>query len=65
VLVDPLGTINPILARENAVTVLDANRVEVSGQRVRRIGIDAPDGNQPCEADGRNWPCGQVATAAF
>jgi endonuclease YncB( thermonuclease family) len=64
VLVDALGTINPILARKNAATVLDADTLEVAGERVRLIGIDAPEGEQLCQADGHDWPCGQVATAA-
>ena len=32
--------------------------------RIDSHGIDAPEGEQLCQAEGHDWPCGQVATAA-
>ena len=49
---------------EGQATILDADTIVVEGVRIRLIGIDAPEGNQLCQADGHDWPCGQVATAA-
>ncbi len=43
--------------------VLDGDTVEVAGERIRLIGIDAPEEGQHCAAAGRAWPCGDEATA--
>jgi endonuclease YncB( thermonuclease family) len=32
---------------------------------VRLLGIDAPEGNQVCQRDGRPWRCGADAEAAL
>ncbi|TVQ29975.1 MAG: thermonuclease family protein [Geminicoccaceae bacterium] len=45
-------------------TVLDADTFVVAGERIRLIGIDAPENDQHCHVDGRPWPCGEMATAA-
>lgn len=47
-----------------AADVRDADTMVVAGERVRLIGIDAPEGNQTCTAAGRQWRCGDEATAA-
>ena len=49
---------------EGPATVVDADTFVVAGIRVRLIGIDAPEASQSCQAEEREWPCGQAATSA-
>jgi len=49
---------------EGPATVVDADTFVVAGIRVRLIGIDAPEASQSCQAEERDWPCGEAATAA-
>lgn len=44
------------------VDVVDADTLDVGGTRVRLFGIDAPEWNQTCEAEGADWACGAWAT---
>lgn len=39
----------------------DGDSLAVGNREVRLYGIDAPEWDQTCNRDGRNWPCGQVA----
>ena len=39
----------------------DGDSLMVGNREVRLYGIDAPEWDQKCERDGRNWACGQVA----
>ena len=43
--------------------VIDGDTLRLNGERIRIVGIDAPETNQTCtDASGRRWACGRVAT---
>jgi endonuclease YncB( thermonuclease family) len=41
--------------------VIDGDSLRVSGRELRLKGVDAPEGRQTCQRDGREWPCGEAA----
>ena len=46
-------------------SVIDADTLEIAGERVRILDIDAPESRQPCQSiDGAEWRCGQSAALA-
>lgn len=48
------------------VSVIDADTIEIHGERIRLLDIDAPESRQPCRAhDGSEWRCGQKASLAL
>lgn len=46
-------------------SAVDGDTLDVSGERVRLAGIDAPEANQPCYRNGHAWPCGHAAEDAL
>jgi endonuclease YncB( thermonuclease family) len=46
-------------------SVIDADTIDIRGERIRLHGIDAPESRQTCEADGETWRCGQQAALAL
>lgn len=55
----------PVAAAAQAVSgpasVIDGDSLTVSGVEVRLFGIDAPEGKQTCEREGKAWACGEAA----
>jgi endonuclease YncB( thermonuclease family) len=46
-------------------TVTHGDSIEVGGEPIRIIGIDAPEAQQLCQRDGEPWKCGRRATRAL
>ena len=45
--------------------IIDANSIDIAGQRIGLFGIDAPDAEQTCLAAGRRYDCGRNAGFAL
>jgi endonuclease YncB( thermonuclease family) len=47
-------------------SVIDGDTIEIQGQRIRILDIDAPESKQTCtRANGSKWRCGQQASLAL
>ena len=44
--------------------IVDGDTLSIAGNKVRLHGIDTPEKNQTCIANGVTWPCGYEATEA-
>ena len=56
----------PAASLSGVPRLIDADTLEVAGQRVRLQGIDAPESAQTCRhPGGRRYQCGKQATAAL
>jgi hypothetical protein len=45
-------------AAAQPVLVIDGDTLDLAGERIRLWGIDAPEGSQIFQRDGRDWQCG-------
>ena len=46
-------------------TVIDGDTIDMTGTRIRILGIDAPERAQSCSRAGQAWACGSEATTAL
>lgn len=64
ILLFPLNT----LAQDSVAgipRIIDGDTLWIGSTKIRLHGIDAPEANQSCTADGKKWSCGKEATLAL
>ena len=49
------------LAQGGSVQVIDGDTLDITGERIRLHGIDAPERDQTCSIKGQEWDCGIAA----
>lgn len=61
------GVTAPVQANvlSGPATVIDGDTIDMTGTRIRIIGIDAPESAQQCTRAGQPWACGTEATATL
>jgi len=62
-----LSLVTPASAQimSGPVSVIDGDSLEMTGTRIRLLGIDAPEGKQSCTRNGAPWACGEEAAATL
>ena len=62
-----LSLVTPASAQimSGPVSVIDGDSLEMTGTRIRLLGIDAPEGKQSCTRNGAPWACGEEASATL
>lgn len=59
------GLAPPGNSLSGTASVIDGDTIEIHGQRIRFYGIDAPESQQLCEKDGKDYLCGKEAAFAL
>lgn len=53
------------LALDGRVVVNDGDSLTLAGERIRLVGIDAPEFDQMCRKNGADYPCGRQSREAL
>lgn len=58
---------SPAMAQtvEGRASVIDGDTIDISGERIRLNGVDAPESWQRCTKDGKEYRCGKEAAFAL
>ncbi len=57
--------IGPLFEISDQAKVLDGDTLLIAGEKLRLTGVDAPEADQICRRDGRDWPCGREAVRSL
>lgn len=66
-LIPPPPTTKNVPTRlQGRASAIDADTIEIHGQKIRIWGVDAPEGKQTCKnAAGKDYRCGQIGSTAL